>query len=262
MKNWTTELAITEIRGLIEDLSRGQDMGPGSAAHIRWFFNTTSLLEEVFGPSSKIYNTFRTLKWHHVGTRVVTYWEREEPDMGAARYDNEAYRKTAQVALGILQAGLDQLEKHGIDAVYEGKNSSKEASSIIEIVNIVERKLRKVIRDKPESQKRVQDAVEDLLVGADLLYKREYPSIAYSSKQYKPDFSFQHQQLVLEVKFCNRSGREKELIAEINDDIMAYKQQFPNLLFVIYDTGYIRDVGQFASEFEGDQGVLVRVVKH
>ena len=262
MKNWTTELAINELQGLMSELSHGNNMGPGSSAHIRWLFNVTSVLEEVFGPSSKIYNTFRTLKWHHVGTRLVTIWEMDEPDMGQARYDNDAFRKTAQVAFGILQAAIDQLEKHGIDLVYEGRNSSKEASSIIEIVNIVERKLRKVVREKPENEKRVQDAVEDLLVGADLPYKREYPSIAYSSKQYRPDFSFQHQQLVLEVKFCNRPGREKELIAEINDDIMAYKQQFPNLLFVVYDTGYIRDVDQFGSEFEGEQGVLVKVVKH
>lgn len=261
MRKWTKELAINEIEGLMQELSIGH-MGPGSTAHVRWLFNITSVLEEVFGPSSRIYNSFMTLKWHHVGPRLIPYWEMNEPDMGQAKYDVEAYRKTAQVAHGILQAAIDQLNKNEFNSIYEGKNSSKEASSIIEIVNIVERKLRKVIREKPENEKRIQDAIEDLLIGADLPHKREYPSISYSSKQYKPDFSFQRQQLVVEVKFCNREGREKEMIAEINDDIMAYKQQFPNILFVVYDTDFIRDTDLFASEFEGESGVMVKVVKH
>ena len=56
--------------------------------------------------------------------------------------------------------------------------------------------------------------------------------------------------------------REKELIAEINDDILAYKTKYRNLIFIIYDLGYIRDVDRFAEAFEASEGVIVRVVKH
>jgi hypothetical protein len=61
---------------------------------------------------------------------------------------------------------------------------------------------------------------------------------------------------------CNRKDREKEIIAEINDDILAYKRKYGNLLFIVYDTGYIRDVDRFTGNFEDQDGVMVRVVKH
>ncbi len=64
------------------------------------------------------------------------------------------------------------------------------------------------------------------------------------------------------MKLCNRPEREKEIIAEINDDILAYSSRFGNLLFVVYDLGFIRDIDRFASTFEQHEGVLVRVVKH
>jgi hypothetical protein len=68
--------------------------------------------------------------------------------------------------------------------------------------------------------------------------------------------------LAIEVKFCGREGREKEIIAEINDDILAYKTKFGNLVFAVYDCGFIRDVDRFVGNSEEAQGVVVRVVKH
>lgn len=61
---------------------------------------------------------------------------------------------------------------------------------------------------------------------------------------------------------CSREGREKELIEEINDDILAYKTKYGNILFVVYDLGCIRDTERFAATFEQSEGVLVRAVKH
>ena len=52
------------------------------------------------------------------------------------------------------------------------------------------------------------------------------------------------------------------IIAEINDDILAYKQNYGNVLFVIYDIGFIRDVERFVSSLEETDGILVKVVKH
>jgi hypothetical protein len=64
------------------------------------------------------------------------------------------------------------------------------------------------------------------------------------------------------VKLSGRAGREKEIIAEMNDDILAYKAKYGNILFVVYDVGFIRDVDRFVSQFEQHEGVLVRVIKH
>ena len=80
------------------------------------------------------------------------------------------------------------------------------------------------------------------MIGADLalLLKRETDSIEYSSKTYVPDFTMRKLDLAIEIKLCNREGREKEIIAELNDDILAYRIKYGNLLFLIYDVGQIR----------------------
>ena len=63
------------------------------------------------------------------------------------------------------------------------------------------------------------------------------------------------------MKFCKRSGREKELIDEINADILGYQGTYESMLFVIYDLGFIRDVALFKSSIELQPGVRVLIVK-
>lgn len=142
------------------------------------------------------------------------------------------------------------------------KNTPREASDILKVLNLVERKLRTVVREVPQREQQVQDAMENLLLGADIDYSRETDSIEYSSKTYTPDFSLPRIDLTLEMKLSNRAEREKEIIAEVNDDILAYKTKYGNILFVVYDVGFIRDIERFARQFEQHEGVLVRVIKH
>ena len=108
----------------------------------------------------------------------------------------------------------------------------------------------------------MQDAFENLLIGADITYGREVDSIEYSSKTYKPDFSLPEINLTVEVKLCGQEQREKELPAEINDDILAYTTRYQNLIFVVYDLGFIRDIDRFCNSFEKHENVTVRVIKH
>jgi hypothetical protein len=133
---------------------------------------------------------------------------------------------------------------------------------VVKILSLVERKLRKANREKPEREKQVQDAFETLLIGAAVGFERETDSIVYSSKTYTPDFSFPALDLVVELKLCNRGDREKQMIAEINDDILAYKTKYGKIIFGVYDLGFIRDVERFGDAFEERDGVIVRVVKH
>jgi hypothetical protein len=134
---------------------------------------------------------------------------------------------------------------------------------IMRLINFAEQSLRKVMRTKPESEKDVQDCFENLLVGGDIPYKRETDTVEYSSKVYIPDFTIPKINLAIELKLCNRQGREKEIIAEINDDILGYGKRFGNLLFVVYDLGFVRDLERFTSTFqEHNDTVVVLVVKH
>ncbi len=118
------------------------------------------------------------------------------------------------------------------------------------------------MRSQPEREVEVQDALESLLIAADIEYRREADAIPYSSKTYRPDFTLEKLDLAIDVKICGRTDREKEIIGEVNDDILAYKTKYGNLLFVIYDVGMIRDIDFFGEQFEKSEGVVVRVIKH
>ena len=65
----------------------------------------------------------------------------------------------------------------------------------------------------------------------------------------------------MEVKFCDSTKREKEMIAEINDDIQPYSTRYKNLIFVIYDMGFIRDEEKFKEDIES-KSVVIEIIKH
>lgn len=156
---------------------------------------------------------------------------------------------------------LDQMlkwEKEGF-TLQEEKN---EVSQILKIINLLDYKLRKTVRTLPVAEKEIQDAFENILIGADIPYSRETDSIEYSSKTYIPDFTVEKEDLAIEIKLSNKKEREKEIIAEINDDILAYKIKYKNIIFVIYDVGFIRDIERFSKHFEDQEGIIIKVVKH
>jgi hypothetical protein len=144
------------------------------------------------------------------------------------------------------------------------QNKSNEASTNGPIEVLIERKLRKVIREKPTSENQVQDALENLFIGSEVddRFTREKEHVIYSCKTYIPDFVFHDMDTVVEAKFCDKVGREKELVREINDDIMAYKTKYSKVIFVLYDTGIIRNEDEFKKSLEKQDSVIVKIVKH
>ncbi len=186
-----------------------------------------------------------------------------DPQIGVERVKREAFQRHLATARGVLLAARERLDREDdVRALYESKDTAPEASLLIKTINLAERKLRKVLRDPPANEKALQEAFENLLIGADIPYSRETKSIEYSSKTYTPDFTVDQADLAIELKVCLDANREKNLPAEINDDILAYRQEYGNLFFVIYDTGNIRDVDRFGTNFEEQDTVVVRVVKH
>lgn len=265
MFKWTKESATAELKALIAEIPDLMGRRRHCAEHTRWVARTLRVLEQVFGHNSRYYLSFAHLKWSETGSFLIGgpgdpegSWN---PQAAIDRRHQEAYVRDLDPAKGFLMAALDDLDRAGIDGVYEGKDTGPEASGLVRVLTLVERKLRKVIRATPTKEREVQDAFESLLVGAEIPYGRETVSIEYSSKTYVPDFVFEPLDLVVEIKLCNRPEREKEIIAEINDDILAYGTRYGNQVFVVYDVGHIRDVERFCSTFESQDGVLVRVVK-
>ncbi len=263
---WTKKSALEELDRLIAEINNVRKTSAHSAEHVRWHQSVVALFEEVFGRDSRSFSSFTMLTWRRGGTFLVggmgdpsgSY----DPQGAIDREHHKAYLEQLETARGLLLAAKDEIERKGIDDVYQGKDTGPEASLILKVINLAEYKLRKTIRNVPTLEKEIQDAFENLLIGADIPHSRETDSIEYSSKTYTPDFSVARADLAVEIKLSNRKEREKEIIAEINDDILAYSTKYGNLIFVIYDTGFIRDVERFTKHFEDREGVVVRVVKH
>lgn len=131
------------------------------------------------------------------------------------------------------------------------------------LVEQIGSKLRPMIRSKPEAEREVQDALEAVLIGVGVgTYVRERGAVPYSTRSYVPDFVLPDLKLAIEAKLCNRADRESQLVSEINDDLRGYGRSFPNLLFVVYDTGHLRSVDRFKHDLEVDTRAQVLVIKH
>ncbi len=263
---WTKASALSELDKLLAETNTLKSYARLSEEHTRWIMKTTTFLKEVFGENSDYFGNFIALSWRHNGQAIIGGPERPResmnPQLGIDRINNEAYQRQLQTARGILSASKDELQRKDLQTVYKGKDTKPEASTLVKVLNLAEYKLRKVIRNKPGKEVEVQEAFENLLVGADVNYSRETDSIEYSTKTYRPDFTVVKADLAIDIKLCTGDNREKDIIAEINDDILAYQTKYGNVLFVVYDIGVIRDVDRFISNFEKNEGVIVKVVKH
>ena len=262
--NISQEHALETLRKLVDDITQLKGSRAFSEAHTRWLANVLAATEEVFGLRSTIYRSIAELPWRRQGSFIVDPWVQGTMDYEEAREQihHRAYLEQLDTAKGLLLAGMDQINRYGIDNVYKGKDTAKESSEIIKLLDLAETKLRKTIREIPQGEKDIQDKFEDLLIASDIKYLREQEKIVYSSKTYQPDFCFPKISTVLEIKFCGKKGREKEIISEINDDIAAYKTKYSNIIFLVYDTGYIRDRDRFKDDIEAEEAVIVTVVKH
>ena len=177
---------------------------------------------------------------------------------------HQGYLEDLEITRGLIQSGIDLIKRKGLSGVYEGKDTPQESSEIIKIISLIENKLRKIMRQKPNNEKEVQDALESLFIGANLdgEFTRDKERFQYSSKGYIPDFVFTKINTIIEVKLCDKDLRLKEIISEINDDILAYKTRYTNIIFLVYDLGVIRDRDEFKTSLEGNEHVVIIIIKH
>ncbi|MFC1593085.1 hypothetical protein ACFL4C_03630, partial [Candidatus Omnitrophota bacterium] len=250
------------LKELSNEADRLQSSKAFSTEHTMWVTKCLDTLEEIFGRASMYFVSFRALRWYESQSFIIDSWDAQTEQTAIDTKHHTAFLRHLGVAKGLLLGAVNFLAERELCDVYNAKDTGPEASLILKVLRLAERQLRKVIREKPDNEKQIQDAFENLLIGADISYGREVDRIEYSSKTYTPDFSLQKISLAVEVKLCKRSEREKELPEEINDDILAYQTKYANLLFIVYDLGYIRDTDRFCGSFEEHENVTIRVVKH
>lgn len=253
--------AIKSIRELISGIAPLRKRYYLSSEHTKWLTNSLYVIEDVFGVNSRIYATFANLPWKFRGQLVTDTYNYE---YALQQKNHEAFLSELETAKGLLEAGIEQIKRKGIENVYEGKNPTAQSNDVVKIISLIDSKLRKTIHNKPEKEKEIQDALENLFIATDLdkEFTREKETITYSSKAYIPDFIFKKISTIVETKLCVSTTKEKSIISEINDDILAYKTEYSNIIFVIYDLGIIRDQDQFRDSLEANENVIIKVIKH
>lgn len=144
-----------------------------------------------------------------------------------------------------------------IDLVYD---------EVERITNFLSNKLRAVIRNSPQKEYEIQEAIENLFIGSGMQkgsdYDREAGEIKYSGRKYIPDFVIKSLNMCIEVKLLKEAASRAKSIEEINADITAYSTQYPNILFVVYDVGIVRDVEEYRRDISKNIGVKIIIIKH
>jgi len=143
-----------------------------------------------------------------------------------------------------------------------GKNKTE----IINLKDFFQSNLRKAIFNSPEKEADIQDVIEQLLIGKGFSkgidYDREKGRIKVSAKEVIPDFILHKLDLALEVKFSNSRNKIKKIIDEINADIQSYSKKYSNILFIVYDIGFIRDEEEFKNDLDNKDNINLIIVKH
>jgi hypothetical protein len=246
---WTKETVLAELQKLADETEALVEEGSHSEKHVRWQNRALSLLEEVFGPDSRFYASFRDVQWAGPNTFFLSG---EKP----------VYPHQLEEARWNLLSACDELDRSDLDNVYRGQDAPALASTITKLIGLAQHRLRKQMKARPDREEQVQDAYQALLDGAEIPYLREQERTVYSTKTYVPDFTFPRIHAAVEIKLVTKKEDEKRVIGEINDDILAYKAKYPNMIFVVYDVAVIRDIEGFSASFETSPNVVVEVVKH
>lgn len=253
---------LNRLDSLIGDSHQVENKPPYSSELVQWRMTSLQLLEDLFGPAHRFYLNFASLTFSP--QRLILDPDELQPgEPVQSSIDKQRDRASHQDVLrarGILNAARNHLFEHDLTEVYRAVPKSQEPSQVLQLLDLLEHKLRLAFRDAPTSELEVQEKLEVLLHGFGLPFSREAETIEFGGKLYKPDFVIPQLQMALEVKFSNRPSRPKELPAEISDDARAYRTKFPNLLFVIYDCGMIRDARALVDSYSDCARVII--VKH
>jgi len=167
------------------------------------------------------------------------------------------------IAKGVLESVL--VSTRMLVSTLEGNIDFIEVE-VDNIENFIANKLRSVMYDKPSKEVEVQNALETLLIGKNLNkgleYDRETGKFNFSGREYIPDFILPKLNTCIEVKLLKDKSKKSTIIEQINADITAYKKEYENVVFVIYDLGFIRDEVEFRRDIENIEGVKITIIKH
>ncbi|MHA1249394.1 MAG: hypothetical protein ACTSRP_05325 [Candidatus Helarchaeota archaeon] len=145
------------------------------------------------------------------------------------------------------------------------RESKQPQAQQFQILSEIEKNFRKCINKEPNSEKDIQDFLESFLHAKGYDFEREKENVNFSEKGFKPDFTFNKLEMVLEIKFIDSKKKKKKIIDEMSADLEPYSKKWKYIFFIVYDKGgYINDIERFTSDFNNNGEKIIRcvVIKH
>lgn len=109
-----TGQAIAVLKKHLDKASELRVYPPYSSVHVRWLQNVDLDLARLFTTTSGIYHNWKAISWQFTGTFIASAWDKEELERSK---NLEAYHQGLEVAEGIIQSAIDQLEQVGIQGI-------------------------------------------------------------------------------------------------------------------------------------------------
>jgi hypothetical protein len=135
-------------------------------------------------------------------------------------------------------------------------------SPVEEIKEAIRKGLRKSIGDrKIEKEFEIRDIIDGLLTVAGYDFKKETPEEKFSAKGFRPDLTSKNLSTVIEVKLIDSQGDVSKSVEGLSADIEPYKKRFKNILFVVYDLGFVNDIEEYCKDFKKIDGVDILLIK-
>jgi len=168
-----------------------------------------------------------------------------------------------QVYHAIIRIVAEMLEE--AIGVYEhlqaGTGMISVGVSDLGLVGALERALRVAFKAAPADEAEVQQATAAVLTALAVPFTREQEVVEVGTRTFRPDFVV-HGSVPLELKLVNTHGDVRKSQEEIAADIAAYKTKWSDLMFLVYDCGFIAEPHRYKETLMDQFGVTVIVVKH
>ena len=209
--------------------------------------------------------------------RAIQNYEKRnsEPTKDAERENersNENYyleSNAAQMFKGLLESTI-RFFGIGADTIAEDsdQNNDPRIFEIDKLCNQIEKGFRKQFIENegdPEDEIIVQNRLQNFLdakeyqKGTD--YDREAGGVNFSGKGFRPDFIFDELRLAIEVKYIKDKQSKQTCIEKMSGDMRPYLKKYHNIVFVVYDLGFVSDIEEFKRDFENNEGVKVILIK-
>lgn len=135
-------------------------------------------------------------------------------------------------------------------------------AKVHEIIPVIRRNLPIYFSsDLPENELQVTRAVKVLLSAAGFEFSDDNLDIHFDRRCFRPDLALHTSEIALQVKLCRSASQVKRILAEIVADIRPCKSEFKDLIFVIYDFGFMPQEDVIKSEMEDQNGIHFVIVK-